>query len=247
MDKHRIQHSFAQAAPAYDQHARMQREAAAALTLRMQRHWPEAHRILEIGCGTGNLTRHLLATYPQAQLLATDLAPSMVATCQTLLPPADRPRVQFEAADGEQLDATGFDLVASSLVFQWFEDTPATLRRVQAQGARVAVATLVDGTFQEWKDAHAQLGLADGVRPFVSEGALRELATELQAHVEFDTLYERYDDAKDFVRAIKGIGAGTPRPGHQPAPLGRVLRQFPQGITVSYRVAYWCAEPASRA
>ena len=145
MDKHRIQHSFAQAASAYDQHARMQREAAAALALRMQRQWPEAHRILEIGCGTGNLTRHLLATYPQAQLLATDLAPSMVATCQTLLPPADRPRVQFEAADGEQLDATGFDLVASSLVFQWFEDTPATLRRLHAQGARVAVATLVDG------------------------------------------------------------------------------------------------------
>ncbi|MCI4678366.1 class I SAM-dependent methyltransferase [Rhodoblastus acidophilus] len=36
---------------------------------------PEAHRILEIGCGEGAVTERLAAAYPQAEILAIDITP----------------------------------------------------------------------------------------------------------------------------------------------------------------------------
>ncbi|KUG09589.1 class I SAM-dependent methyltransferase [Solirubrum puertoriconensis] len=55
---------------------------------------PQPHaRILELGCGPGNITRYLLAQRPDYRITATDVAPAMVqlaqqnnptATCQLL-------------------------------------------------------------------------------------------------------------------------------------------------------------------
>ncbi len=240
MDKQRISHSFAAAARAYDQHAVVQRQAAQHLAQRIVARWPHVSSIFEIGCGTGNLTARLALAYPQADILATDLAPAMVQACQQHLGDL----VRYAQLDGEQADASGFDLAVSSLAFQWFDDPSAAIRRLWEQGPRLAIATLLDGTFAEWKAAHAQLGLQDGVLPFMTEAHLQSLCDEIGASYDVETLHESYPQAMDFVRAIKGIGAGTPRDGHRPAPLSKVLRAFPDGITVSYRVAYVLADPA---
>lgn len=87
-DKQRIARTFASAASDYDAHAVVQRHAAQQLALRAQAQWPRlpaAARMLEIGCGTGNLSTLLLQTYPAAELLATDLAPAMVEACRQRL------------------------------------------------------------------------------------------------------------------------------------------------------------------
>lgn len=234
MNKHRIEQSFDEAATAYDRHAVIQRVAARHLAERIQARWPHLNRIVEIGCGTGNLTQWLAQSYPVADYLATDLAPSMLEACARRM----GSRLRYAQVDGEQAECAGHDLVASSLAFQWFDDPLGAIRRLHAQGVRLGIATLAEGTFAEWKAAHAQLDLDDGVLPFPSEAAFQELALDLGATVEFETIQESYPQAMAFVRALKGIGAGTPRPGHRPAPLGKVLRRFPDGITVSYRVAY---------
>ena len=255
-DKQRIARTFAAAARDYDAHAVVQRHAAQQLALRAQTQWPQlpaAARMLEIGCGTGNLSTLLLQTYPAAELLATDLAPAMVEACRQRLfapgPPTEPTpqRVRFAVADGEQLDAHAADLVASSLVFQWFADPAAAMQRLAAQTPRLAVATLLDGTFAEWRAAHAAADVDDGVRSFMTEEALRALCAQLGARCEVETVHEYHPDVLQFVRALKAIGAGTARPGHRPAPLQRVLRAFPHGIAVSYRVAYVLAENTSPA
>lgn len=246
MDKHRVQHHFAAAAHSYDAHASVQRQAAQHLAQRIAARWPDARRVFEIGCGTGNLTEQLLLACPHAEVLATDLASDMLRVCAERLASPAGPRLRWAQLDGENAHVGGHELVASSLAIQWFNDPLGALRRLHAQGVHLAIATLIDGTFAEWRQAHAQLGLADGVQPFVSQAALAALAHELSAaspatggaSLTIDTLQAHHAQAIDFVRALKGIGAHTPRSGHQPAPLGRVLRQFPHGITISYRVAY---------
>lgn len=240
MDKERISHSFASAASAYDRHAVVQRQAALHLAQRITARWPHLSSVFEIGCGTGNLTARMVHAYPHADILATDLAPAMLQACQRHI----GSQARYAQLDGETADCTGFDVVASSLAFQWFDDQAAAMARLRQQCPRLAIATLLDGTFAEWKAAHAQLGLQDGVLPFMNEARLRSLCDEMGAQCEVETLQESYPHAMDFVRAIKGIGAGTPREGHRPAPLGKVLRAFPDGITVSYRVGYVLAGPA---
>ncbi len=266
-DKQRIAATFAAAAPNYDTHAVVQRHAAQQLAERAKAQWPllqppsqaptPAPQVLEIGCGTGNLTEPLWHAYPHAELLVTDVAPPMVQACSQRMAALEQAcgpghragRVRFAVLDGEHLDCSTADLVASSLVFQWFADQGAALARLAAQVPRLAVATLLDGTFAEWKDAHAQMGVVDGVRAFMTEDVLRTLGAQMGARCEVEivveTVHAHYPDVLQFVRALKAIGAGTARPGHHPAPLHRVLRAFPHGINASYRVAYVLAENTS--
>ena len=256
-DKQRIAATFAAAAPDYDAHAVVQRHAAQQLALRAKAQWPSlqppsqslthAPQVVEIGCGTGNLTAALWQAYPHAALLATDMAPAMVQACRQRMAALESgaEHMRFAVADGEHLDCSAADLVASSLVFQWFADQSAALERLAAQVPRLAVATVLDGTFGEWKAAHATLGVEDGVREFMTEDALRALCARIGARCEVETVHEHYPDVLQFVRSLKAIGAGTARPGHRPAPLRRVLRAFPNGISARYRIAYVLAENTS--
>ena len=66
---------FARAIATYEAQATVQREAAERLAELMGRHFHVlGPRILEVGCGTGLLTRRLLARFAPAELVANDLA-----------------------------------------------------------------------------------------------------------------------------------------------------------------------------
>lgn len=82
----RICQSF-DAAEKYDQAATVQRVAARELFQRIHTCMAgkKPMRILEIGCGTGLLTEHLRACWPDADILATDFAPNMLARAKSRL------------------------------------------------------------------------------------------------------------------------------------------------------------------
>jgi malonyl-CoA O-methyltransferase len=241
-----IGRNFGAAAERYEGAAVLQRLVAHRLAARIAGAIPDpdraALRILEIGCGTGLLTRALRLRLPQARILATDLAPGMLAACRSSLPDDDR--LQLLAMDGAApAVAGGFDLICSSLALQWFADPGvalAGLMRLLAPGGRLELATLVSGSLPEWQAAHRAEGLADGglVHP--------ELAT-LQAACgggwEVETVLVPHADGRAFLRALRDIGAQRPRDGHRALDAGRmrrVLRRFEDehGAAVSYRVAY---------
>jgi malonyl-CoA O-methyltransferase len=84
--------------------------------------------ILEMGCGTGGLSRMLAERFSNASLLATDAAPRMLAAAHSNL--GDTPNAAwalFDASGGTPLpagvrDAAPFDLAASNALVQWFPD-----------------------------------------------------------------------------------------------------------------------------
>jgi malonyl-CoA O-methyltransferase len=62
-----------------------------------------------------------------------------------------------------------------------------------------------------------------------------------------------YRSGAAFLKAMRGIGAGTPRPGYRPLTPGalrRVLRESESGMAATYHVAYATltrsASPAAR-
>ena len=64
----------------YERHADLQRSIADRLALLLP---PlDAPRVLELGCGTGLLSRHLLAQYPDGNFVFTDLAKTMLEQCR---------------------------------------------------------------------------------------------------------------------------------------------------------------------
>ena len=42
----------------------------------------ERPRVLELGCGTGLFSRHLVQLYPHGHFVLTDVAPAMIAECR---------------------------------------------------------------------------------------------------------------------------------------------------------------------
>lgn len=57
-------------------------------------------KILEIGCGPGNITKYLLNKRPDYEILGTDVAPNMIALAKT-----NNPTASFKIMDCRNLDS----------------------------------------------------------------------------------------------------------------------------------------------
>jgi malonyl-CoA O-methyltransferase len=237
--KQRVAAAFAAAASTYDSAAEAQALAADLLARRvLAEPLPAVPRVLEIGCGTGMLTRRLRPALG-GDWLVTDIAPAMVQAARAAAPDA-----RFQVMDGECPDVAGpFDLVVSNLAAQWFADLPAALNRLSsllAPGGRLVLSTLGKGSFSEWRQAHSALGLACGTPAYPSRARLAEsLPPGRKSRVVAEAFAVRYADGWAFLKALKAIGAGTPVAGHRPLSPGglkRVLSAMGAPAAVTYEV-----------
>jgi trans-aconitate methyltransferase len=77
-------------------------------------------KILELGCGPGNITRYLLDKRPDFNILATDYAPNMVETAQQNNPEAQC--ISLDCRDIAQLDGP-FDGMVAGFVIPYLSPT----------------------------------------------------------------------------------------------------------------------------
>ena len=139
---------FARAVTTYETQATVQREAAEHLADLMGDHFHVlAPRILEIGCGTGFLTRLIASRFAPSEMVVNDLCPEM-GVCF-----ANVPRTTFLPGDARTLTWPGtFDAVVSSSAIQWFGDLRAFAKRCAAilpKGGLLAVSGFGPATLQE--------------------------------------------------------------------------------------------------
>lgn len=217
----RVAKAFAARAKYYNHSASLQVGIAEKLAQHFPRH--DHPKILEVGCGTGFLTRHLMMRYPQGDFLITDIAPEMVVECQGQTMDEERPLCRFATMDGEAPDCgAGFDLVALSMTLQWFADPLAGLERLKASlkpGGHLLFATTGPENFPEWR---AALDACDEPHGFIS-------MPQLPGVVEQDKLIVGYGSGMGFLKALKDIGATTSRPGYEslsPGKLRTALRRL---------------------
>jgi malonyl-CoA O-methyltransferase len=242
-----IRDAFSAAAPAYDKAAQAQARAARLLgdaigTL------PRTARVLELGCGTGLLTRRLLdMAGALAHVLATDISPAMLEQMRRYL--SDR-RLDSMLLDAESdhLPAGPFDLVTSSLAAQWFADLPGTIKRLRAllaPGGRLAIATLGADTFKEWNAAHAQMGVRSGVPHYPTSHQLEAMAPG--AKVASHHFQMSYPSAQAFLGTLVQVGARTARAGHKPLDPGtmrRILKTMGSPCQLTWEVLVLIIEAA---
>ena len=96
-------------------------------------------RVLDLGTGTGKGARLLAERFREAEIVAVDLAPAMVAEARRLLPPELAGRVRFEVADAAALPFPdgAFDLVTLLNMIPFFDE----LARVTAPAGTVLLAS----------------------------------------------------------------------------------------------------------
>ncbi len=83
---------------------------------------PENLKILELGCGTGELTKKLCERYPKAHIIGIDYSPRMLALCQEKLK-RFQGRVQLIEGDFAHADLpSACDVVISTLAIHHLTD-----------------------------------------------------------------------------------------------------------------------------
>ena len=97
----------------------------------------DAHRVLELGSGTGNLSLRLAESLPDAALTLVDGSDEMIALVRSRLDEASSSpsgRVQSIVARFEELEfpADSFDLVVSSISLHHVEDKAALYARIRS-------------------------------------------------------------------------------------------------------------------
>ena len=127
IDKSRVALRFAQAGQSYTEHAVVQKQICQHLMQLMSNHLPAKPqaRVLEIGCGSGNLSHLLMQNLHIDYLILNDL----YAAVQQHFP--EQAQIEWLIGDIEQLALPqNLNLVTSSSALQWMTDLPAMFQKV---------------------------------------------------------------------------------------------------------------------
>lgn len=87
----------------------------------------EGMRVIDLGCGTGELTRRLADHLPQSDVLGIDNSPQMLAEAQKI----NRTGLRFELRAIEEV-AGEWDLIFSHAAIQWVENHPVLIPRLMS-------------------------------------------------------------------------------------------------------------------
>nr|WP_283094755.1 malonyl-ACP O-methyltransferase BioC [Paenibacillus sp. ATY16] len=214
----------------YDVHARVQRNMAKLLASSLKQWTKKGDKdelsILEIGCGTGKLTELLKREWPNASIIAIDMAPAMIKAAEERIGlGSTNSRIHFLLGDAElwaaNAPASSFDLVISNACFQWFSDPKRTLehleRLLRADGL-LAFATFGPNTFHELHTSFDEAYQALGTEPqrhglsFLSADQWREYLIEAgfsAIRQEPMAWSEKYPSVRDFLYSVKAQGASA--------------------------------------
>jgi malonyl-CoA O-methyltransferase len=237
LDRARMRAAFERASAGYEAAATLQARVAAELLERLEAFRFAPRVVLDLGAGTGRVTRELRRRYPRALAIALDIAPGMLREArrhQGLWRPFAR--VCADALRLPLADAS-VDLVFSSLMLQWCEPLAGALaevRRVLAPAGFFAFSTFGTDTLSELRAAWAEADGASHVNRFLDVHEVGDAVARAglsEPVLDVDRVELDYPDTLALMRDLKAIGAhnataGRPRSLTGRARLERMQRSY---------------------
>ena len=221
LDKKQLRTAFERAASSYDQAAVLQREISNRMLSRLEYIKYQPDVILDAGSGTGYGSQQLAKRYPNSQLIAMDIAWTMLsharpntAWWQRLLPLLQQ-HSYYVCADIEQVPIKNesVGMIWSNLALQWCNDlehTFAEMHRILRTDGLVMFSTFGPDTLKELRQSFAQVDAFSHVNRFIDMHDIGDLlvhngfSTPVM-DMEYITL--TYPDVTSVMRDLKAIGA----------------------------------------
>jgi malonyl-CoA O-methyltransferase len=211
VDKRLVRERFLRSTSTYDRHATVQETMARRLagllgnTLDVSR----PLRVLELGCGTGLLTRHLVEQLPITDWTGNDLADTFHSVSDKVRGLTDLPTLRFLEGDMEEIQLPSHvDLVVSNAAIQWLTDPYAFFTKVAealTPDGTLAFATFGPGNLREIA------ATADTSLPYRCSDEYRDLLdSDFQiAHVEERESTLTFPTPVDVLQHLKRTGANA--------------------------------------
>ncbi len=270
IDKRLVRRSFEKAARGSDAAAELQHEVCRRMLSRLDyiKHAPAL--ILDAGTGTGNVIGALRTRYPQAALVALDLALAMVQRARMQLRWWERlagRAVLPVCGDIEALPVrTGVaGMVWSNLALQWVEQPQqafAEMRRVLEPGGLLMFSTFGPDTLKELREAY-EVDRYTHVNRFIDMHDLGDMLVHAgfaQPVMDMEYITLTYADVRALMRDLKAIGAhnvnaGRPSGMTTRAKLAAVERNYERmrsdgRLPATFEVVYghaWAPRPRKTA
>ena len=197
IDKQLVKERFRKNLKTYNNNCFVQDKMAEKL-VEMIRHNP--CDILELGCGTGILTKKLLEQYSFKTYTAID----MVKECEEYIRKIS-PEIKFYQADIESCDFKGkYDLIISNAVFQWIENPKDFMTKLK--GILKPNGTIIFSTFgqENLKEIKQLTGM--GLK-YYSYIQLREILSPSTIKEDIFTL--EFDTPKEILKHLKCTGVNS--------------------------------------
>lgn len=223
--KQQISEAFGDAAPYYDEHAEVQREVADRLIASLEP-WRDilpSGPIIELGCGTGFVTKGLAELYPNREIQVTDLSDEVVEYCRKKFGEQDNLSFRVQDAEAPVTDEPHYAMTVCGFSAQWFKDPAQTLAQwLQATkpGGLLLASFPGNESFPQWRKMCEELGLpfTGNELPDVEEMVIKMSVGPAQVDYYEDTITQTYNSARDFFRELKKLGAATQREGRSLTP-----------------------------
>lgn len=207
---------FSKASRNYDELSLIQREAADKLLVKIGP-LNSVNSILDIGIGTGYLTKKIKLNYPDSDIYGIDLASGMLGKTRQKIPSALL--IQADANDLPFKDEV-FDLVVSNLTYQWASDLANALRqakRVLRNKGKFYFSVFSQNTLKELREIIFELldnnVKADQLRSIAHlpnksflENTLNEIGFR-EIKIDLKTKKQYYPNLLDLLNWLKLIGA----------------------------------------
>jgi malonyl-CoA O-methyltransferase len=233
VDKKLMRRAFNRAAASYDASAVLQREVCMRMLERLEYIKLRPERMLDAGSGTGWGTRRLAQRYPDAQMIALDIAGSMLQTArgsygwwQKLFGGSKQMQVCGDI-EALPLAANSVGMVWSNLTVQWCNDLPATfaeLHRVLKVDGLLMFSTLGPDTLKELRrsfngvDRHNHLNRFTDMHD-IGDMLVHSGFAEPVMDMEYFTL--TYADVRGVLQDLKSIGAHNATAGRGRGLMGK--------------------------
>jgi malonyl-CoA O-methyltransferase len=242
LDKYQLNQSFDRVASTYEQYAQLQQQIGNNLLERLEYIKIAPRTIVDVGAGSGRLSRALSQRYPQAQVYGMDLSLKMVTVARRQAPRWFS-RQHFACADAIQLPIADncIDLLLSNLMLQWCND----IHRIFAEFARVLkptgallFATFGPDTLKELRHSWAVADSASHVNRFVDIHELGDALLQAQLTqpvLDTDWLQLTYPNVNQLMKALKNIGAHNITAGRPRGLMGKTKFQTMLSAYEQYR------------